>query len=543
MNEVRYETDVLCIGGGIAGLMAAIRAAELGIRVMLVEKANTLHSGSGASGNDHIRCYIPEYHGPNIQPIVDEVAHSQVGNGRSIASVRKWMEQSFDIVKLWDSWGIPMKYNGKWEFAGHGFPGKPLTTLKYSGKEQKKVLTREAVKRGVKIVNRVMVFDLLRDKEGITGAIGVDTRVNEINTFHAKSVILTTGNCVRLYPSITPGWTFNRAYCPSTTGDGRAMAYRAGAELFNIEIPQRWAGPKYFSRCGKATWVGVIRDPEGKPVGPFVTKPDKKYGDAISDVYHTLFEDYTRAGKGPLYMDCRGITDEDLAYMFYWLENEGDMALVNHLKEEGIDLTKNPVEFTTYEMTTSGGIKSNDKCETSVKGLYAAGDEYFGGISAAANFGWLAGESAAEFAKIARNPDLETGKALVEKKKELLSELGNRQDGSSWQEANMALGQIMADYAGATRSDTMLEAGLSYLKRLKAHTFSTLTARNQHEIMHCLEVFNLLDIGLLVFTASLERKESRGGFKRTDYPFTNPLLNNKTLICRMADDKPVLEWG
>jgi len=269
MEEKIIETDVLCVGGGIAGLMAAIRARELGEKVLLVEKANTLRSGSGGTGCDHFRAYIPEFHGNDIEPVIEEVLESQVGWTRSKKFIRTWMERSFEIVRLWDKWGIPMKYYGKWEFAGHGLPGRPLTTLKYSGQNQKPVLTREAKKRGVQIINRVMVTDLL-SKNGAHGAIGIDTREEKILIFLAKSVILSTGGCVRLYPASTPGWLFNRAESPHTTGDGRAMAYRGGVELVNMEIPMRWAGPKYFARCGKATWVGVIKDSVGNPVGPFL---------------------------------------------------------------------------------------------------------------------------------------------------------------------------------------------------------------------------------------------------------------------------------
>jgi len=132
-----------------------------------------------------------------------------------------------------------------------GATGRPRLSLKYAGQNQKAILTREAVKREVKIANRVMIFDLLTDANGITGAVGLNTREDKLITFLAKAVFLGTGRCVRLYPSPTPGWMFNRAECPSNTGDGRAMAWRAGAELANMEIPQRWAGPRYFIRCGK----------------------------------------------------------------------------------------------------------------------------------------------------------------------------------------------------------------------------------------------------------------------------------------------------
>lgn len=540
MKEEVVETDVLCVGGGPAGLMAAIRASELGAKVIVADKANPLRSGSAATGNDHFRCYIPEVHGPDIKAFIEELLRSPVGGMRHIDFLHTWMEKSFDIVKLWEGWGIPMKYQGKYEFAGHGLPGRPLTMLKYSGQEQKPILTREAEKRGAHIMSRVMVFDLLRD-DGVIGAIGIDTREDKVVEFHAKSVVLGTGLCTRLYPSPTPGWMFNIAYSPSNTGDGRAMAYRIGAELANAELTMRWAGPRYFARCGKATWVGVLRDPQGKPVGPFVTKPDRRYGDAAADVWTTLFEDHAKSGKGPVYMDCRGISDEDFEYMMHWMKHEGNVALTNYLNEEGIDVRENPVEFMTYEMLLRGGVYYNEKCETSVNGLYAAGDEFFGGISCAATFGWIAGENAAKYSKEANPPNMAKVKEKTAERKILFDGIRGREVGASWQEVNVALQQIMYDYAGSIRSETLLRAGLSHLQRLKEKTYATVIAKNQHELAHSLEVLNLIELGELVFITASERKETRGLHVRTDYPFTNPLLD-KLLIVKKVDEKPVSEW-
>lgn len=542
MKEEILEADVLCIGGGIAGLMAAIRAAEVGVRVIVADKANTLRSGAGGTGNDHFKCYIPEVHGRDIQPILDIVAHSPVTGEKSQSFVRTWMEKSFDMVKLWDSWGIPMKYNGQWEFAGHGLPGHPLTDLKYAGLEQKPTLTREARKRGVNIFNRIMIFDLISDGSSVNGAIGIDTRDERLITFKAKSIVLGTGRCVRLYPSATPGWMFNRSQSPLTTGDGRIMALRAGAELANVEMPKRWAGNRYFCRAGKASWVGVIRDAEDKPIGSFVTKPDRKIGDPISDIYTGLFEDYTRAGKGPVYMDCRGMSDDDYQYMMHWLINEGNGAIVNYMMDEKIDVRRNSVEFMTYELIGGGGIRYNERAETAVKGLYAAGDEEPGGISVAATFGWIAGENAAKYVQKVTTSDTDSLKMAAHEKTSLLDSLCRRDTGASWQEVNIALNQVMQDYAGPIRSGSMLQAGLSHLRRLKEKAHNTMLAQNQHELMHCLEALNLLDLGELIFIASLERKETRGNFIRSDYPYTNPLMTNKRLICKLQDNKITTEW-
>jgi len=335
---------------------------------------------------------------------------------------------------------------------------------------------------------------------------------------------------------------FNRAESPADTGDGRAMAWRAGAELRNMELPMRWAGPKYFSRCGKGTWAAVVRGPDDQPIGPFLTKPDKRYGDLIADIYHSLFEDYMKTGKGPVYMDCRGISDEDYEYMMWGLSNEGNIGLINYMKEEGIDVRKNAIEFMTYELTPRGGLKFNEKAETSLTGLYAAGDEYFAGISGAATFGWIAGDNAAKYTSKSEIPEISGLGTEIERKRDLLNEICDRETGASWQEVNIALNQIMQDYVGPVLSKSLLDAGLIHLQRLKQKAYSTMTAKNQHELIHCLEMLNLLDMGEIVLTATQERQESRGEYQRVDFPYTNPLLNNQELVCTKVGDKIVTEW-
>jgi len=542
MQKEIIETDVLCVGGGIAGLMAAIRASEAGAKVTVAEKGNTLRSGAGAVGCDHFVCYIPEVHGSDVAPVIEEKRLGQLGAKLKDTEVaRIWFEKSFDIVKLWDSWGIPMKYEGRYEFAGHSFPGSRYQAgLKYAGQMQKPILTREALKRGVTIINRVMVFELLADV-AIAGAIGACTREDKLIEFRAKSVILGTGTIRRLYPGPTPAWMFNNRRPATLAGDGRAMAYRCGADLVNMEMFDRHAGPRYFSRSGQGTWIGVVRDALDKPVGPFVTQPDKRYGDMIIEVNKNLFAEYARSGMGPVYMDCRGISDKDLEYFMYWMKHEGNVALLNHLEEEGIDLRNNPIEFMTYEPECAGTISCNPKTEASVNGLYAAGDETGTGISLAAVFGWIAGENAARYAQKKRAIDTGKVKTKIEEKINLLGEFRRREQGPDWKEVNIALQQIMSDYAGQPRSETLLEAGFSHLQRLKTKAYTATTAKNPHELMRVLEVLNLRDLGEAVFAAAIERRETRGRHVRVDYPFTNPLMD-KPLIARAIGNKPVVEW-
>ena len=273
----------------------------------------------------------------------------------------------------------------------------------------------------------------------------------------------------------------------------------------------------------------------------FDNKPDRKYGDMMTEVNKLVAEQYTQAGKGPVYMDCTGISDGDYKYMMHWMFQEGISALINHMKEEGIDVRKHPVEFATYPMRAGGLIVTNARAETSRKGLYAAGDEAVGGISAAATFGWIGGENAAGYAQETEAPDVERVRAKIEAKKQLIDQLRGREQGPDWEEANIAVQQVMYDYAGSVRNESLLRQGLSHLRRLKEKALATMAARNPHELGRCLEVLNLFDIGELVFLMATDRKETRGLHNRPDYPFTNPLLNQLHIV-RNVDDTPVIQW-
>jgi len=550
IDRESIESDVLIVGGGIAGLMAAINAADRGASVMVAEKANTKRSGSGATGNDHFCCYISEVHGDDMEPIIKEVRNSLVGGYHDSAHTAKFLKQSFARVKDWDSWGISMRPKGNWEFTGHAFPGRPRVWLKYAGHNQKGVLTEQAKRRGVRIENHLPITDVITNDGEVTGVIGVSTRNEKpvLRTIRTKSVILATGSTSRLYPPAgSPGWLFNTAFCPSCTGAGQAAAYRAGARLVNMEFPNRHAGPKYFARCGKATWIGLYKDPHGKVVGPFVKKPTKELGDITADVWNSVFTDMHRSGRGPAYIDCTETAEEDIKYMLWGMENEGLTAMLNYMEKEGINVRKHMVEFMQYEPHLIGrGIEIDLNAESNVGGLYAAGDlvgNFRADIAGAATFGWIAGGSAAERAKNITRFQKAEDSPLVEERGRLYSEIIERKSGATWKEANMALQQIMRDYAGVVvRSETLLKAGLKYLRDLKERVVTTLMADNSHTLMRSLETFDLMECGETIFLTALERKETRGLHVRSDFPFINPLLQDKWITIKQENGKAQIEW-
>jgi succinate dehydrogenase/fumarate reductase flavoprotein subunit len=130
----------------------------------------------------------------------------------------------------------------------------------------------------------------------------------------------------------------------------------------------------------------------------------------------------------------------------------------------------------------------------------------------------------------------------IEEKKSKVCAMGQRKSGPDWREANIALQQIMQDYAGGVRSESLLTAGLSYLRQVKQKAEATLVARNPWEVTRCLETLNLLDLGELVFLAAIERKETRGLHQRPDYPLTNPMLDGKAIFVKQVNGNPVMEW-
>lgn len=545
------ECDVFVAGGGIGGLMAAIGATEKGASVIVAEKANTWRSGCGATGNDHFLCYIPSVHGDDPSAYIKEMSESQLGAWSDMALVRKYVSECFNVVQTWDEWGISMRPHGNWEFNGHAKPEHLRIWLKYAGSNQKEVLTKVALKNGVKILNHHPFTEVIVNECGtITGAICLDVSEEspKLQVIRAKSVILATGEGNRMYGSKYMGNMFNIAHCPSSTCAGRAAAYKVGARLVNMDLINAKAGPKYFNRSGKGTWIGVYSDMDGKPLGPFVTKPSKEYGDLAGDVWREMFGMKHKVGE-PVFMNCTEAEQEDLDYMVWGLQNEGNVCTLNHLRDEGFDFRRHMVEFDIYSPGLGGkGIDVSVNCETTVRGLYAVGDEvgnFRGDLGAAATFGRIGGWCAAEYSN-ERQLEAAEVSPIVEKAAHHYTDILSRESGTgypTWKEVNIAIQQVMADYCGLeVRSENFMRTGLQHLRRIRAKA-ELMACEDVHNFVRCLEVENLGMIAELTILCALERKETRGKHNRPDYPFTNPMLNEKFVTVQQGQDgKAEIAW-
>jgi succinate dehydrogenase/fumarate reductase flavoprotein subunit len=201
-------------------------------------------------------------------------------------------------------------------------------------------------------------------------------------------------------------------------------------------------------------------------------------------------------------------------------------------------------------MLIGRGIEIDEYGATNVAGLYAAGDEvgnFRADIAGAAVIGRFAGESAAAYAlntefsqkesDIAKHPS-------VAKKADEYTKLLENDGQAHWEEFNQGIQQILNDYAGIdfVRSESLLKTGLTYLEQLERNSKKNLKVLDSHELMRTVECFDLLLVGKLICLTALERKESRGMHKRSDFTFTNPLLNKKMLSIRKENNHAVLEW-
>lgn len=535
LERTVVEADVLVIGGGLAGCMAAIRASELGANVVVAEKADTRRSGCASTGVDHCWTYIPEIHGSQltIEELVED--HTKHAGGFVDQEIATYIaSHSFERLLDLERFGIPIRdENGQFRLIKkiHRAP----TFLHFAGRELKPKLTRQARHRGAKIINRVMVTDLLTDGNRVVGAVGLSTRRAELKVFRAKAVILSTGNIYRLYMNRS-GVPFNLAFPPHETGDGHGMALRAGAELLNMEFTTFQTGPRNFHRCGRGTFVpGNVVDALDQSIdsrpGPGTSGDASTTMDPGVEAEHE-FERVLRQGTGPIYLDSRGLSEQDLAVIRWALVNEGNTSLLAHMDERGIDLRRDKIEFEVYEPkggSGKAGIAVNSRCETSLTGLYAAGD-VIGGVTrsvapGAFTMGWQAGEVAALFARDAglAEPDQASQETITGRQRlceDILSRSGSRV--STWREAQAAMQAIMGYYAGRWRSETMLEAGLARLRRLQQEARDELGASNPHDAYRCVEILSLMDSAEAIMVSAEARRESRFGpeHSRADYPDT-----------------------
>jgi len=531
--------DVLIIGAGLAGQRAALAAAQEGASVAIMSKVHPVRSHSVAAAG-----------GINAAIAVDDDWRSHAYDtvkgsdflGDQDAIEIMCSEAPAEVMHL-EHIGVTFHRNDSGELDLRAFGGASMKRTAYvadiTGQAMLHVLYEQLMKHHEQVdsYEEWFITSLLRDEDG--GCIGVvarDVRSGRMETFAAKNVILACGGAGQAYKPTTNGLI--------VTGDGIALAYRAGAPLMDMEMVQ------YHPTCLVETGILITEGARGEGAHllnsngeRFMEKaaPNKMElasRDVVSRAEQTEIDE--GRGVGPrgegIYLDVTVVPRKRTLEALREIVNLGrDFA--------SVDITREPITIRPGQHYIMGGVKTDVHGATSIAGLYAAGEvacvSVHGGNRLGANslldtliFGRRAGEHAAARASNMPMPDVSNAQ-LREDVAMIDAIIGRDRDGSPTgptrprrvSEIKEELGQTMNKHVAVFRDEQGLKEALEVVQRLKEQADSAWiddrgTVFNQ-DVLGAIELGYMLDCAEATVVAAIERKESRGAQFRTDYPERN----------------------
>lgn len=532
------ETDVLIAGGGAAGIRAALEARKHLDNVVIVSKGKI--GGSGCVVLSEGGICAPFGHRDsrdNPKAYLEDMLRGGYNlNNRRLAEAMT-SEACTRIVDL-EKYGLAfIKEEGRFLQvlgAGHSHPRQCIIAgpREKTGVAFGRVLAEVAQKAGIKFFENIMLVELLTDDHLVVGGVGFNTRDGGWTVFRSKATVLATGCAGRLYKH-----TDNPA---GITGDGYAVAYRAGAELIDMEFIQfypvltLWPVQNFFIRVSTFFDGARLRNASGEY---FMKRYDPERGDlATRDVMAKAIFFEVQDGRGVkdgVYFDYTAMT-KDLIETKYRFHLETFLA-------RGVDIRRDPIIVAPAVHSFMGGLRINERCEASIANLYAAG-EAAGGIHGAnrlaANaltetqiFGARAGEYAAKRAlSIGRH---EFDPDQVERVIETTANF-SRQKGYKPEKVRAKLSELMWNKVGIVRNREGLEAALEEIKRIRVEDMPKVGADGPGELAGAVELVNMLDVAEMVAKSALLRKESRGSHYRSDFPEMNDREWTKNIVVHVG---------
>ncbi|MDX2914224.1 fumarate reductase/succinate dehydrogenase flavoprotein subunit [Streptomyces griseiscabiei] len=516
--------DVLVIGGGTAGTMAALTAAEHGANVLLLEKAHVRHSGALAMGMDGVNnAVIPGRAEPD-----DYVAEITRANDGIVdqSTVRQTATRGFDMVRRLESYGVKFEKDELGEYAVRQVHRSGSYVLPMpEGKDVKKVLYRQLRRREmrerIRIENRVMPVRVLTAGEGAerraVGAVGFNTRSGAFVTVRAGAVILATGACGRLGLPAS-GYLYGTYENPTNAGDGYAMAYHAGAELTGIECFQ--INPLIKDYNGPA--CAYVANPFG---GYQVNRHGERFVDSDywSGQMMAEFAAEIASDRAPVYLKLSHLPEESVAALESILHTTERPTRGTFHSGRGHDYRTHDIEMHISEIGLCGGhsasgVRVDDQARTTVPRLYAAGDlacvphNYMIGAFV---FGDLAGADASRHSPY----EGELPADQLRDAHELIYRPLRNPDGPPQPQVEYKLRRFVNDYVAPPKSGSRLSLALEAFERMR-DDIAEMGARTPHELMRCAEVSFIRDCAEMAARASLARTESRWGLyhDRLDHP-------------------------
>jgi len=518
------DVDVLVIGGGTAGPMAAVTAKERnpGLKVMLLEKANVKRSGAISMGMDGLNnAVIPGHATPEQYVKEITIANDGIVNQ---AGVLAYAQRSYSMIQQLDDWGVHFQKTetGDYDVKKVHHLGTYVLPMP-DGHNVKKILYRRLRKNRVEVENRFQATRLLKDAQGrVSGCVALNTRTAEVVVIRAKAVVLCTGAAGRLGLPAS-GYLFGTYENPANNGDGHAMAYHAGAELSNLECFQINPLLKDYNGPACAYVTGPLGGYTANANGDRFIECDYWSGQMMLEFYKEL-----EGGNGPVFLKLDHLAEETISEIETILHSNERPSRGRFHEGRGTDYRHRMVEMHISEIGfcsghSASGVYINERGETTVPGLYGAGDmasvphNYMLGAFV---YGQICGENAAEFAANRDRPQLDWS-FIQQERARILAPL-NRDDGIPPNQMEYKIRRLVNDYLQPPKVTRKMEIGLARFREIR-EDLPLLYARDPHELLRAMEVHHILDCAEMAAVASLYRKESRWGLYhyRVDYPERN----------------------
>lgn len=523
------DTDVLIIGGGTAGCFAGITLGKKkDLDVLIVEKANIVRSGCLAAGVNAINAYITKGRVP--QDYVDYCKKDADGIVREDLLL-SMSERLNHVTKVMEDLGLVILKDENGDYVARG-----NRNIKINGENIKPILA-DAVKKqdNVAVINHLNITDFIVENNEIKGAYGFDVNDAVFYEINAKAILVATGGAAGLYRPNNPGFSRHKMwYPPFNTGAGYAMGINAGAEMTTFEM-------RFIALRCKDTIAPTGTIAQGVPAKQLNSNGEvyeNKYGLTTSQrLYGTVTEN--REGRGPCYLGTKGISreqEEDLykAYLnmapsqtLKWLEAAGGPS------EENVEI-EGTEPYIVGGHTASGYWVNNNR-ETTIHGLFAAGDVAGGCpqkyVTGALAEGEIAAQAIAERLEgsgkgfvVNEVEDSELSENAFAKKSEYERFLNNKQGLVDIEQTEEAMQKIMDQYAGGISTDyqyneARLELADEKIKFLE-QSIDNLAAQDADDLLRIYEIRERLTVCRSVIAHLKARKETRwhSFAENMDYP-------------------------
>ena len=545
------DTDVLVVGGGVAGCMAAIPALEAGLDVVVCEKGKVLdHCGSVGCGVDHYLTVMdsgpdwdtPEFLIKHVPELTDGIVDMEV--------TTRVIHEMPRVLRRIESFGVNFKdprFNDYYRLRSFGLPG--TYHINFDGTEFKKNIGQQVRKLKGTVLTRTMAVELLTVDGRVCGALAFNFRTGKWFAVRARAVVLAAGEVNRISLNAS-GMPFDSWHCPYNTGDAQAMGYRAGAMLANMEFVETTLTPKGFSAQGLNALVSEGAHFINKRGERFMFKYDDKGENARRAVIADAVINEYLLGNGPVYADCRHLPEDVLDHMEATLQVDR-YTMPAFYEQKELNFREEPVEVSISELSIrrsgvyfrGSGLAVDTAGQTSINGLFAAGDcaTVSGGIAGASVVGHIAGEGVASFLKNKSDsrPVIDLSRA-EEIRKRAIRHMGVDQESRlSWKTLEDQVRRTVTDYVGVRRNDKGLRLALETLRALAVDE-RRLKADDLHELMRVHESTSIRLNAELMAESALVRKETRTGssHRRLDYPDADDGNWRRFVVVENGGDRP-----